>query len=214
MSDSTIAQVTRWWWVRHAPVTSHDGRIYGQGDVPANVSDRAAFAALARLLPTGAIWVTSHLRRTQETAQAVADAGHWVPTLIIEPDLAEQDFGAWQGLRWSELPQVRGGAAHSFWVAPAHQTPPGGESFLDVIARVGRAIARLGTAHVGRDLIVVGHGGSIRAALALALEIPPERALAFTIDNLSLTRIDHFSSASGEPAWRVGAVNHPPIVAG
>ena len=31
--------VTSWWWVRHAPVTSHHGRLYGQSDVLADGLD-------------------------------------------------------------------------------------------------------------------------------------------------------------------------------
>ena len=56
------------------------------------------------------------------------------------------------------------------------------------------------------------HGGSIRAALAVALGIEAERALAFTIDNCSLTRLDHIAGpgADDEGQWRINAVNlHP-----
>ncbi len=45
------ATVTRWWWIRHAPVIGHGGRIYGQEDYPADLSDTATLAALAVLLP-------------------------------------------------------------------------------------------------------------------------------------------------------------------
>ena len=43
-----------------------------------------------------------------------------------------------------------------------------------------------------QDLVVVAHAGTIRAALALALEIPLNAALNMAISNLSLTRIDAF----------------------
>ena len=43
----------------------------------------------------------------------------------------------------------------------------------------------------GRDVIVVAHGSTIRAVLALALDLKHEAALAFTIENCSITRIDH-----------------------
>jgi broad specificity phosphatase PhoE len=66
--------------------------------------------------------------------------------------------------------------------------------------------------------VAVAHGGTIRAALALALGLDAERSLSFVIDNCSLTRIDHIgASASSEdiasPAsWRVVTVNHPPVI--
>ena len=50
--------------------------------------------------------------------------------------------------------------------------------------------------------MLVVHSGTIRALLAIALELAPDHALRFVIDPLSLTRIDRL-----EDGWRVGAVN-------
>ena len=93
---------------------------------------------------------------------------------------------------------------------PAHEAPPGGESFIDVIGRVSAAIHRLVEAHPGQDIIAVAHGGTIRAALALALGLDPEAALAFTIENCSITRIDHIDGPGMGHGWRVVTVNRPP----
>ena len=207
MSDGTI--VTRWWWVRHAPVTDHGGRLYGRTNVPANTSKRPRFEALAGALPEGAVWITSALLRTHQTADAIAEAGHAVPSRIVEPDLDEQDFGRWQGLTWDEVHAQRGGLAHKYWVAPADVAPPQGESFLWVMERVAAAIGRRTARHAGEDIVAVAHGGSIRAALALALGLDAEHALAFSIDNLSITRIDHVDGPARGEAWRVVAVNLP-----
>ena len=204
--------VTSWWWVRHAPVTDHGGRLYGRTDVSANTSERPRFEGLAHALPEGAVWITSALLRAHQTADAIADAGHAVPERAIEADFDEQDFGAWHGLTWSEVASERGsGLAHKYWVAPAHVTPPEGESFADVIERASGAIARCTARHPGSDIVAVAHGGTIRAALALALGLDPEHALAFSIDNLSITRIDHVDATAKGGAWRVNAVNLPPV---
>ena len=200
--------VTRWWWVRHAPVTDHGGRLYGRTDVSANTSERPRFEGLARALPEGAVWITSNLLRAHQTADAIADAGHAVPERAIEADFDEQDFGAWHGLTWNEVASERGrDLAHKYWVAPAHVTPPEGESFVDVIERASGAIVRRTARHPGHDIVAVAHGGTIRAALALALGLDPEHALAFSIDNLSITRIDHVEGPARGGAWRVAAVN-------
>ena len=37
-----MSRETRWWWIRHAPVTSYAGRIYGQQDVEADFTNSAA----------------------------------------------------------------------------------------------------------------------------------------------------------------------------
>lgn len=206
---------TRFWWVRHAPV-AHDGRIYGRTDLSCDCSHTALFTGLAALLPRNAVWVTSDLRRTHETAAAIVRAGRPGPATIPGPaaraiaDLAEQNFGAWQGLTYEELSRLRGADLHRFWHAPAHQTPPGGESFVAVVERVSRAVHRLAAAHAGRDIIAVAHGGSIRAALAVALGLEPEAALAFSIENCSLTRIDRVDGPGLGHGWRVATVNRPP----
>ena len=206
---------THLWWVRHAPV-AHGGRIYGQIDLSCDCSDTAAFIGLVEKLPRGAVWVTSNLRRTHETAAAIIRAGLPGPRPIpgpgaIElPDLAEQNFGEWQGLAYEELEASRAGEFHRFWHAPAHETPPGGESFMAVIARVSMAIHRLVEAHQGRDVIAVAHGGTIRAALALALGLAPEAALAFTIENCSITRLDRIDGPGTGHGWRIATVNCPP----
>lgn len=207
--------VTRWWWIRHAPVTGHGGRIYGQEDYPADLSDTATFAALAALLPAEPVWVTSHLRRTRDTAAAIAAAraGGSAPNSLTEPGIAEQHVGAWHGLTYDELNALRGVAADDLGLWPANERAPDGESFLDVMARVGSAVARLTAAYCGRDIVAVAHGGPIRAALAIALGIEAERAMSFAIDPCSLTRLDHIhdgTGGSGRACWRVVAVNLPP----
>ena len=207
------AVVTRWWWIRHAPVVNHGGRLYGQTDLSADTTERTRFEALARALPAGAVWLASALRRTHETAAAIADARadtkQEAPLWDVEPDLGEQNFGAWQGLTWGELAARRGDLAHKFWVAPADFTPPGGESFAQVVERVAPIIDRRTARHEGGDIVAVAHGGTIRAALACALGLAPERALAFSIDNLSITRIDRVDGPAAGGAWRVVSVNRP-----
>jgi alpha-ribazole phosphatase len=211
------AIVTRWWWIRHAPVPGQGGRIHGQADHPADCSDAATFAALAALLPHHAIWVTSHLQRTQQTAHAIVAAMAGAPDTtiegLIEPDFAEQNFGAWQGMSFEELAAQHRIAHDEFWQAPASAVPPGGESFIEVVARVEVAVGRLTAAHRGRDIVAVGHGGSIRAALAVALGVKADRVLAFAIDPCSLTRLDHIQESGGPKphgaAWRIVGVNLP-----
>lgn len=204
---------TRWWWVRHAPVIGHDGRIYGQSDVPCDTSDGKSYAALAALLPAGAVWVTSHLSRTTQTADAIAAAGLEAPDHVVEKDLSEQNFGHWQGMTWAEI-QTDFGAEHTeFWRSPLATAPKGGESFTDLVARVTPVIHRLTAEHQGRDIIAVAHGGTIRSALTHALDLTPEAAMALKVDNLSVTRLDHVPSGVMQGhggAWRVLGVNHSP----
>jgi broad specificity phosphatase PhoE len=199
---------TRLWLIRHAPVVGAAGRIYGQDDLEADCSDVPAFAALAGLVPREAVWVATQLRRTQQTLAAL-HLGRGLEPMppLIEHDLVEQHFGDWQGLTYAELDASRDGAYHRFWHAPATERPPNGESFADVVERVEKVMLRLTLQHAGSDIVVVAHGGSIRAALAAALDIEPERALGFSVDNLSVTRLDHIEGRSSGAAWRIAFVN-------
>ncbi len=212
MNARDNSTVTSWWWIRHAPVTSHHGRLYGNTDVSANTDDVGAYQGLAAQLPEGALWVASHLQRTLQTAGAIAKAGHPVSEPLVEEDLAEQSFGDWQGLTYDEVAEQQADADHPFWIAPAEFAAPNGESFADVMARVSKTVARLSEHHTGRDIVAVAHGGSIRAALGHALGIAPNQALSFTVDNLSITRIDCFHGADGRMDWCVIGVNLPPSI--
>jgi alpha-ribazole phosphatase len=214
-SGQAAAPPTRWWWVRHATVTVNDGRCYGRSDLPCCVDDKAGFQRLARHLPQEAVWVASNLQRTHQTAAAIVAAGLPGPDPIpgpgirIEPDLAEQDFGEWQGRTYVELAAERAEEYHRFWFAPAQERAPGGESFVDLCERVTSVIDRLNRDFAGCDIIAVAHGGTIRAALGMALALSPETSLGFTIDNISLTRLDYFDDPTARHghSWRVGSVN-------
>ncbi|MBV9077928.1 MAG: histidine phosphatase family protein [Methylobacteriaceae bacterium] len=210
MTPATGAEPTRWWWVRHAPVPD-GGFIYGQRDLDCDCTDRAVFAALARTLPPDAVWLTSNLARTHQTARAIAAAieaeGGRSPEPEPVPDLAEQHLGEWQGLVRTSFFETR--PTHDHWFASATERPAGGESFADLCDRVARTVADRTARHPGRAIVAVTHGGTIRAAIALALGLDPEAALAFTIDNCSVTRLDHLG---GDPTrrWKVVTVNHRP----
>ena len=172
---------TRWWWVRHAPVRSSGGRIYGQSDIDCDTGDAFAYDALARILPRGAVWLTSNLQRTTLTAEAVWRSPHWdeATTAAAVPAFAEQDLGVWQGMNREAFMKGRVALPGSYWFGPAEEKPDGGESFVDLVDRVRPAIVEQTRAHEGRDIVSVAHGGSIRAAIAVALDLSPQAVLAF-----------------------------------
>jgi alpha-ribazole phosphatase len=182
---------THLWLIRHAPVDGPRGVIHGP-DAPADVGDVAGFAALKARLPQPAFAVCSPARRTRETARTLG------LDPLEQPLFREQDFGAWTGRRHNDLAAELGATYHEFWESPASNRPPGGESFVD---QIDRARAGLVSLPAG-DVVLVVHSGTIRAVLAIALDLTPDSALRFVIDPLSLTRIDRL-----EGGWRVVAVN-------
>jgi broad specificity phosphatase PhoE len=212
-SVPTGVVATRWWWVRHAPVREDGGCIYGQKDIGCDTSDRVVMGAVGKILPRKAVWCASNLKRTHQTAEAIWAAGFPKPeTLIQEAAFAEQNLGEWQGLNRAAFFASRPVEVGSYWFAPIDDPAPGGESFLDVYNRVKAAVDRINAAHAGRDVIVVAHGGTIKAAIGLALGGMVEKGLAFTIDNCSVTRLDHLAS-QGHSGWRLPMVNQQPWIA-
>lgn len=182
---------TRLWLIRHAPVDGPRGVIHGP-DAPADTGDDVAIGGLRSRLPPGAAAFCSPARRTEETARALQLSP------IREPFFREQDFGAWTGRRHDELAAELGDFYRNFWKSPAENRPPGGESFVD---QIGRAAAGLALLPAG-DVVLVVHSGTVRAVLAVALDLAPDSALRFVIDPLSLTRIDRLANG-----WRIVAVN-------
>ena len=83
---------------------------------------------------------------------------------------------------------------------------PNGESFADVVNRVTTTVERLNRDHGGRNIVVVAHAGSIRAAICHALSAEAKIGLSFQLAPLSLTRIDavHRDETIW---WRVAGVN-------
>jgi alpha-ribazole phosphatase len=204
---------TRWWWVRHAPVREDGGCIYGQKDIGCDTSDREVFEAVAKILPRNAEWFSSNLKRTHQTADAIWATGFPKPAgMTQDAAFAEQNLGEWQGLNRAAFFASRPIQVGSYWFAPIDEPAPGGESFMDLYNRTRGAIERINQQHAGRDIIAVAHGGTIKAAVGLALGHQPERGLAFTIDNCSVTRLDHLSS-DGHSGWRIPMVNQQPWMA-
>jgi alpha-ribazole phosphatase len=182
---------TNLWLIRHAPVDAPHGVIHGP-DAPPDLSNAAAFASLKQRLPPNAFVVCSPSRRTWETAIMLG------LDPVKQPAFREQDFGAWTGRRHDDLVAELGDSYRDFWKSAASNRLPGGESFVDQIERATTGLAAL----PGGDVILVVHSGTIRAILAIALDLAPDAALRFVIDPLSLTRIDRL-----ENGWRVIAVN-------
>jgi broad specificity phosphatase PhoE len=77
----------------------------------------------------------------------------------------------------------------------------------DGIPRVGKTMEELAATYAGQDVVALSHGGAIRAALAHAVGLTADNALHFSIENISLTRLDHTPRG-----WRVACVNELPGV--
>ena len=182
--------------IRHAP-SEPQGRLYGRVDVPARIEGELGVAALRELLRGVERRVSSPARRCRETAAAIWPEG---PAAELDARLWEQDFGAWDGKPFSDIPDL--GPLPPEQLA-AHR-PPGGESFDDLVRRAAPALREIAEQHADAPVAVIAHAGTIRAALAMALGANGP-ALGFEIAPLSVTRLRLLASGDftiGYTNWR------------
>jgi ribonuclease H / adenosylcobalamin/alpha-ribazole phosphatase len=151
---------------------SPEHRFSGLRDVPLSTSGtqqaKAAACRLAAGAPIDAV-VSSPLQRAVATA-AIA-ARELALTAVIDEDLRETDFGAWEGLTLAEI-QQRWPVAAARWRRDPEQAPPDGESFAATALRVNRACDRLLRDHGGQTILVVCHITPIKILLCRALGVP------------------------------------------
>lgn len=168
--------------VRHgATAWTHEGRMQGRTDVDLSPEGEADVRLLASLV---ASWrplsvVTSPLSRAVSTAAALRDAlpdAHGAPT--VDERWAEAGLGDWEGRTAASI-----GEPYAEWRRGA-QVPPGGERPEAVVERV-RSAAHDAAGRPG-PVLVVTHGGAIRAALSHFVGLRADRLVPVSAPSLTV----------------------------
>lgn len=168
------------------------GRKYrGQIDDPLSDKGWVQMRAAVGDAPPWTRIVSSPLARCRAFAEHLSRS-HALP-LTFDTDLQEVGFGEWEGLCAEAIEQRWPGALARFKADPVGARPAGAEALSDFHARVSAA---LGAQIVGNEtghVLVVGHAGVIRMALAWALDMPLGNAYRIEVASASLTRLrfDH-----------------------
>jgi len=167
-----------------------EGRLQGQRDTPLNAVGFRQATACGEILrgllardgcdPRAFDYVASTLVRARKTMELVRAAlGLDAAGYRTDARLAELAFGRWEGLTFAEIKhntddvQMLATREHDRWGFRA----PGGESYADLLVRV-----REWHATVGRDTIVVAHGGVARALIVQFGAEPPAAAAVVPIE--------------------------------
>ncbi|MEV0599489.1 bifunctional RNase H/acid phosphatase [Streptomyces sp. NPDC050315] len=154
---------------------------------------REAAAALAVRGTVQAI-VSSPLRRCRETAGAIAD--RLGLDVRIEDGLRETDFGAWEGLTFSEV-RERYPDDLNAWLGSAKAEPTGGgESFAAVARRVAQTRDRLQARYAGKTVLLVTHVTPVKTLVRLALGAPPESLFRMELSAASLSAIAYYADGN------------------
>jgi probable phosphoglycerate mutase len=144
--------------VRHGETDWNlERRVQGHSDRALNETGRAQARKLADALaeePIDAVF-SSDLLRAHETARIVAERRGLEVTAI--PDLRERHFGTWEGLTDDEIFERFPGAKTGTW--------GDAETREEMAGRVLESLRRIAEAHPGGRVLVVSHGGPLRAVL-------------------------------------------------
>lgn len=198
---------TRVFLVRHGETDwNAELRVMGQLDIPLNERGRAQARLTAELLAHenfSAIY-SSDLVRAVETAQIIA-APHQLDVITI-PELREARYGLWEGLTRDEVLKKFPAEYELRKTDPTNFRPSNGESRTELYARASQIFSELVARHPHQKILMVSHGGTIRAILRFVLGLGPGNG-HFAVDNCGITIIDREDDDSYE-VFTVNSVFH------
>ena len=123
--------------------------------------------------------ISSPLLRARETASFICD------DFSIDESFIELNYGQWDGRAMSEIPQE----LWREWQKNPHFCPPGGESLVELDARVQPALNALIDRASTHDVVVVSHVSPIKSAITWALGVGPDITWRCRLDRASMCRI-------------------------
>lgn len=180
-------------------------RWQGFAERPLTERGRAQARELAERLADIALDAvySSDLQRARETAAAVAEAQDVQLTTV--PELREVNVGSWEGLTREEAEQ-RFPDGFRRWLG-GETGWDDGETYGEMSARVVAAVEVIGRRHEGGRVLIVAHGGPIRAihATALGLEVEAYRRIRPVEPNARLSAVCFVDGSLTElcPAGRI-----------
>jgi probable phosphoglycerate mutase len=127
--------------------------------------------------------ITSDLARARETAEIIGAELHLTP--VADSLVRERCFGVLEGEPSKMLDAASSGILDDVLVDPDAR-PEGGESFRDVVTRAGVFFEAVRDSLGSERLLVVTHGGTIRALRAYVEAQPLEGLDAFEVTNCSV----------------------------
>ena len=184
------------WLVRHGETEwSKSGRHTGRTDLPLTPEGERSAVELRPSLEgiSFDLVLCSPRQRARRTAELVG-----LPDLEVVDDLAEWDYGKYEGLTRPEIHE-----SDPDWSVWTHGCP-GGESPEQVARRVDRVIARC--REVDGRVLLVAHGHVLRALSARWLDQPID--LGANLE-LATTRVSILSHDRGTPTLELWNARQP-----
>ena len=174
--------------VRHGETKwNAEGRIQGHTDVGLTERGREQARAVARRL-AGIDFdaaYCSDMSRARDTALIIL--GERATQLQELPALREYNKGVFEGLTPEEYRRRHPDLYQASLVNDPDFAPPGGETIRQCQARLSRFVGLLRERHLDEDVLVVGHGGSLRSGIVALLGLPLEANWKFVMQNCALS---------------------------
>lgn len=178
--------------LRHGETAwNQEWRLQGQQDTDLSPRGREQARKASRCLRDEQIGViySSDLKRARDTAAVIAGAcGREVRE---EARLREISFGRWEGLKYEEMPE--GDKKHfDRWLQDPDRYPvPGGETLETMSRRVNSFVQGLVESPGEEKILLVTHGGPVKALLSEILGIAPGKASRLVTSPASLSVIQY-----------------------
>jgi broad specificity phosphatase PhoE len=182
---------TRLCLVRHGEVDAAYQRVFG-GRIDMELSpfgheQANATAKYLQRFPFDAIYA-SPMKRVGQTLRRLVELQNRNP--VILPGLREVDFGDWTGLSWDQVNEQFQTSAFAWLENLEHGRINGAESATHFRERVEACLKQVLHEQPGRNVAVVCHGGVIRMALSILLDLPLKKTSGFDIEYASVTIVD------------------------
>lgn len=178
--------------VRHTSLDIAPSICYGQSDIAVSANfdvERQQVQKKLAAFEFDAIYA-SPLQRCHKLARALcADAslGFAHDDIQLDERLKELHFGDWEMSPWDAIPRE----PFDVWANDyANLAPPNGETFSQLHNRSKSFVEDVGSHSHGKNILVVTHGGFIRALVAEVLQMPLKRLFRITIDHASVTQLE------------------------
>lgn len=170
--------------VRHTSLQIAEGICYGQSDIDVSINFARELSQLKQKLiheQIDAVYA-SPLQRCSKLAHALG-----FDAIMHDERLKELHFGDWEMQSWNDIPRE----LFDVWAQNyAEMAPPNGETFAGLQQRGIAFLQEVQARHSGQHVLVVTHGGMIRALIAHVLNMQLKGLFRFHVDYASLTRLD------------------------
>jgi len=120
---------------------------------------------------------------------------------IICDGLREVSFGDWDGKLFSEISDQHNEVFNAFWQDPINNTPPNAEPMIDFCERINKAFWSEVESAKGKHLLMVVHGGVIRAVLREVLQCDFVALMRYEVPYACISRIKIYHDEESGKHW-------------